>query len=87
VLSIDRRKIKNGLYLMSQDDYIVQCFLIFLIVFQGSTNEVFKNEVYKFFVFRPKFINLLNTLLLNGTACIPYPLTLILERGDALCSW
>ncbi len=53
-----------------------------------TVSHQYKTEVFKFFGFGPKFINLLNTLCTNRTACITFDDGSLsshfdLERGDA----
>jgi hypothetical protein len=37
-----------------------------------SVSQSYKNEVFRFFGFGPRFINLMNTLCTNRTACISF---------------
>jgi hypothetical protein len=52
-----------------------------------SVSHKYKNEVYKFFGFGPKFVNMLNTLCTNRKSCITFDDGTLssnfdLERGD-----
>jgi hypothetical protein len=53
-----------------------------------SVSHSYKNEVFRFFGFGPRFINLMNTLCTNRTACISFDdgslsANFDLDRGDA----